>query len=486
MNEKNNIVNVEKNIFLNFLRVFVSIVFPLIVYPYITRVLGVDNFGKINYGLSIVGYFSLIAALGVATYAAREGGIYRKDKDKLSRFSSEVFSLNVISTVVAYVCLAVFLLCCGKVKDVAVLIAIQSASILLTTLSIEWLNVICEDYAYITLRSFAAQLLSLILVFLAVKSPGDYYIYAIITVATNGVIMVVNWVHLRKYVTIRLVFSGLRQHLKPVVVLFSNTLAVSVYLNADTVMLGWMLGEIHVGLYAIAVKIYNVFKKTVEAVFLVVVTRLTEYYHSGKTAEFCALTKKITGYLVLAVVPIAVGLVVLAKPVVFLIAGEKYFGGVPALQILSGTLLFSCLASWLMNCYHLPLKQEKLNLVATCVAAVENIVLNLWFIPAYQATGAAITTLLAEFTVFIILLIGTRKQPHLIDFKYIAVMFFKCVVAALPILFFANVFSRYFSDTSVWYLLLTFVCSVIGYVGIGVLLKNTAMMDILKKLFKKS
>ena len=486
MANKRNTVNVEKNMLLNTLRVFVSIVFPLIVYPYVTRVLGVDNFGKVNYGLSIVEYFSLIAALGVATYAAREGGIYRNNKDKLSRFSSEVFSLNVISTVVAYVALTAFLLCCGKVKDVAVLIAIQSASILLTTLSIEWLNVICEDYAYITLRSFAAQLLSLILVFLAVKSPEDYYLYAIITVATNAVIMVCNWVHLRKYVKIRLTFSGLRQHLKPIFVLFSNTLAISVYLNADIVMLGWIVGDVQVGLYAIAVKIYNVFKRTVEAVFLVAVTRLTEYYHTEKINEFCDLMKKVGQYVLLAVVPISFGLAVLAKPIVFLIAGEKYFGGIKALQILSATLFFSCLASWLMNCYHLPLKQEKLNLIATCIAAVENIVLNLWFIPAYHATGAAITTLLAEMTVFAILLIGTRKHPDLIAFKSLAGTLVKCVVAALPIFLFANVFSRCFADTSVWYLLLTFVCSAVSYVGLGVALKNNAMTDLLKKITKKS
>lgn len=484
MSKKIGAANVEKNIFLNFLRVFVSIVSPLIVYPYITRVLGVDNFGKVNYGLSIVEYFSLIAALGVATYAAREGGIYRSDKEKLSRFSSEVFSLNVISTIAAYACLTVFLLFCGKVKDVALLIAIQSASILLTTLSIEWLNVICEDYAYITLRSFVAQLLSLILVFLAVKNPGDYYVYAIITVATNAVIMACNWVHLRKYVKIRLVFSGLTKHLKPVLILFSNTLAISIYLNADTVMLGWMVGEFSVGIYAIAVKIYNVFKRTVEAVFLVVVTRLTEYYHTGKIEEFRDLMKNVGKYVLLAVIPIAIGLAVLAKPIVFLIAGEKYFGGIKALQILSGTLFFSCLASWLMNCYHLPLKQEKLNLIATCIGAAENIALNLYFIPAYHATGAAITTLLAEMTVFAILLFGTRKQPHLIEFKALATTFFKCVVASLPIPLFANAFSRCFSDTSAWYLLLTFFCSAASYVVIGIVLRNDAITAILKKLKK--
>ena len=486
MENKRQAVSVEKNMLLNTLRVFVSIVFPLIVYPYITRVLGVDNFGKVNYGLSIVEYFSLIAALGVATYAAREGGIYRSNKDKLSRFSSEVFSLNVISTVAAYVCLAVFLLCCGKVKDVAVLIAIQSASILLTTLSIEWLNVICEDYAYITLRSFAAQLLSLILVFLAVKSPEDYYLYAIITVATNAVIMACNWAHLRKYVKIRLTFSGIRQHLKPTFILFSNALAINVYLNADTVMLGWILGEFAVGIYSAAAKIYFVFKRVVNAIYMVAITRLTEYYHTGKIEEFRDLMKKIGEWLLLAIVPITVGLAIMAKSVVFLIAGEKYLSGVPTLQILAAAIPFACLAGYLFNCYHLPLKQEKLNLIATCVAAVENIVLNLWFIPAYHATGAAITTLLAEMTVFAILLIGTRKHPDLIAFKSLTGTFLKCVVAALPILLFANVFSRCFADTSVWYLLLTFVCSAVSYVGLGVALKNSAMTDLLKKITKKS
>ena len=84
------------NAVLNVCRTLLSIIFPLITYPYVSRVLQVENLGKVNYSLSIVSYFALISALGIYTYAVRECSKRINQKDSLQTFVAEVLSLNII------------------------------------------------------------------------------------------------------------------------------------------------------------------------------------------------------------------------------------------------------------------------------------------------------------------------------------------------------------------------------------------------------
>ena len=82
--------SVGVNAVLNIIKQCCAIIFPLITFPYISRVLQVENYGKVNFSGSIIGYFYLFAALGIANYAVREGARIRNDKDKIQTFASEV------------------------------------------------------------------------------------------------------------------------------------------------------------------------------------------------------------------------------------------------------------------------------------------------------------------------------------------------------------------------------------------------------------
>ena len=88
-------------------RTFLSIVFPLITYPYAARILEVDNIGKVQYSASIISYFLLAAELGITTYAMREGAKYRNERSQLEQFSSEVFSIGVCASVLSTIGLAI-------------------------------------------------------------------------------------------------------------------------------------------------------------------------------------------------------------------------------------------------------------------------------------------------------------------------------------------------------------------------------------------
>ena len=90
------------NALLNTIQTIISMLFPLITFPYASRVLGVDNIGRYNFGNSIVSYFVLLAGLGISTYGVREGAKYRDKKKEFEEFVQNIFSINLYSTLLAY------------------------------------------------------------------------------------------------------------------------------------------------------------------------------------------------------------------------------------------------------------------------------------------------------------------------------------------------------------------------------------------------
>ena len=140
--------NIKANSILNVIKTISSIVFPLITFPYISRVLMPENVGKVNFGTSYISYFSMIASLGITTYAIRECSSVRENNNLLGQKSSEIFSISICTTAISYILLAISLLLFRKLDSYRVLIVIQSTSILFTTLGADWLNSAMEDFKY--------------------------------------------------------------------------------------------------------------------------------------------------------------------------------------------------------------------------------------------------------------------------------------------------------------------------------------------------
>lgn len=142
-------------------KTLMNIIFPLITFPYASNVLQVENLGKVNFASSVCGYFLLFAGLGISSYAVREGSRYVNDREKLSAFASEMFTINMISTALTYAALAVTMLFWTKLHAYTDLMLVLSLQILFTTIGTEWVFTIFEEYTYITIRGLLFQVLSI-------------------------------------------------------------------------------------------------------------------------------------------------------------------------------------------------------------------------------------------------------------------------------------------------------------------------------------
>lgn len=379
------------------LKTLMNIIFPLITFPYASNILQVENLGKVNFANSVCGYFLLFAGLGISSYAVREGSRYVNDREKLSAFASEMFTINMISTLLTYAALAVTMLFWTKLHAYTDLMLIMSLQIFFTTIGTEWVFTIFEEYTYITIRGIVFQILSILMLFAFVKTQEDYCIYAAITVFSAVGANVLNFFRARKYCTIRLTRNiDWKKHLKPILIIFASSLATTLYVSSDTTILGILGTDYNVGIYSVAGKIYGIVKNLLSAVLVVSIPRLSHYAGIGDTEHFNQLFNEIFNALLVVVAPAVVGLFSLSHEVVLFISGESYLDAVQPLQILSLALLV-CLFGWLYNsCVLLPCRREKQLFWVTLVSGLLNVVLNILLIPSFRENAAAFTTLLAE------------------------------------------------------------------------------------------
>ncbi len=473
--------SIKVNAIINAIKVAMSIIFPIITFPYASRVLGTENIGKVQFGSSIIVYLSLIAALGINTYATREGAIIRNDKEKLQKFANQIFTINIITTAITYGILLILLIIPTKLIDYRLLISIQSLSILFSTIGVDWIYNIYEDYAYITKKSILTQFISMILLFLFVKESQDYYIYALISVIASGSVNIVNFFHARKYCKFKLVKNtNIKQHIKPMMILFSNALAIRIYINSDVILLGIFTNDYTVGLYAVSVRVYQIIKDMVNAITNVTLPRMALYANQEKE-KYALLLEKLFKSILTLVIPAIFGIILISKQIILLIAGQAYLGANLSLQILSVALGFATIGNVLVNGILVPNKMEKHIFKATVVAAVLNILLNFIAIPLWKQDGAALTTVIAELTVCIICLVYAR---HIYQFKNlkrtILISFASCIA-----IFIVSELVKYFIKTIFLQTALICIGGLIAYVIVSILLKNDIVIELLEQLKDK-
>lgn len=439
MKGRNSIVknrSLAKNAILNMLKTLMSMIFPLITYPYVTRILQVENIGKINFSGSVISYFTLLAGLGISTYAIREGAGLRQDKKKFECFSNEVFTINVISTLISYGLFLCILIAVQDLHSYIPLILIQSIGIIGPTIGVEWLYSVYEDYEYITIQSIVVQIISMILLFTFVHEKSDYIFYTGILVFSSTAAYLFNFFHSKKYIRFRIVKNpNIKKHIKSIFVIFAMSVATTIYVNSDTTMLGFMTGDYYVGLYNAATKIYTVLKSLMAACILVSLPRLSNYLALKKYKEYSSKASNILNVFLTLLLPIVTGAFMTSSQIISILAGNSFLDATLSLRLLCISLFFSIVAVYMTNVVLLPLKKEKQIMYATFASAIINLLLNFIFIPLWKQTGAAVTTVVAEAVVMIWQVRAYRKSGCNIELqlnkKNIRAIFVGCCVIIL-------------------------------------------------------
>lgn len=389
--------SLKKNAVYSFIKALMNLAFPLISFPYASRILLPAGIGKVNFANSVIEYFTLAASLGIFSYAAREAVRVRDDKHALNKIFREILTINLISTVFSYILLFISLVFVSKFSEYRILLIVSSTKILFTTIGVDWIFNVQEEYKYITIRSVIFQVISLVLLFVFVRTPDDYVAYAFMGVFSSVGSNICNIFYARKFVNFfEKTGIEIKRHLKPIFTFFGMSVASKVHTALDSVMLGFMLTDSAVGYYSAANKIKGLVVGLITAILATLLPRSSYYLGQNKSDEYQKIVSKALNFSLFFSLPSAIGIMLLAKPLILLFSGEEFLAALPAMLIMSPVIVFIAVASFADNMVLIPQRMEKISLQSQIIGCVMNVTLNSLLIPIWGVFGAAFSTFVVE------------------------------------------------------------------------------------------
>lgn len=470
--------SMRENAFYNTIKQICTGLFPIITIPYTTRILGTENYGRVNFCISIISYFVLFAGLGIATYATRQSAILKNNKKDLDKFTSQLFTTHIIMSIIALLLLFFLLLISKGLYQYSILLIVQSFMIIFNIFNIEWIYNAFEDYKYTTICTIIVQIISLIFLFTFVREPSDYIIYSIIYVISYSGMYLLSFFNVKKYTKVKITkHPNAIKHILPMLILFSNELMVTIYVNSDITLLGILSNDENVGIYSVAVKAYTVFKRMFGAVIVVMLPRLSYYYIYDKKGKYNELLRKAFNCIILLIFPVSIGMLFISDELMLLLGGKEYLVGSNSLRVLSIALIFSTIANFYATSVMLPSKQEKRLLLITVISAVVNIGLNLIFIPKLGFLATALTTMIAEIIVAILSTLYSKK----LFVPKIKLDFLIDILIGIVAIIIICLFIEQFEFNYILKLILKVFLSVLMYTTVLLIRKNEIVINIFKK-----
>lgn len=392
--------SVKKNFLFNVLLVISNIFFPVLVFPYIARILGPDGVGDAQFALQFSKYFVIVASLGIPIYGMREVAKVKNQKLKLNKLVSELLILNVITSVIStlvYVSIIVFN---DKLHQHATLFYIGGLQVLLGFLSIDWLFAGLEDFKIITFRSLIIRFSTLIFLVLFVKEPGDVLPYLLISILS--IIGGHLWNLFYALSKIRFVFRALAftRHLTPIFIIFLMNICVSMYTVFDTAWVGFLSTSSAVGMYSSAIRLSKIALPLVTTLGVVLIPRSARAFAANISNPQHLYTSY--NFIVDISVPVSIGLFLLAPELLELFSDYTFMDALWAMRLLS----FLPLIMGLGNLFGLQVLSasghDKSLLFCVFIGMLLNIGINLWLVPKYAHNGAAVAMLVTEFVVTLV------------------------------------------------------------------------------------
>lgn len=473
--------SLKKNFIYNAILTMSGYIFPLMVYPYVSRVLGVANIGACNFVDSIVEYFTILSMMGMNTIGIREIAKCKNDQQKLDNVFSQLFSLNTLTTIAAIIILIIATNIVPKFAPYKDLLYIGVGKLFFNYMLINWFFQGLENFKYIAARTIFVKILFVISVFLFVKTETDvklYYFLVALTWAGNGII---NFIYAKKYVSFNFTLKINKAIIGSFFILGVYWFMNSMYTTLNVAFLGFATNDIEVGYYTTANKLLTVIMTMFTALTSVMVPRVSVALKSNDNSEAKALIRKAINALMLFAIPLIFFVFPFSQELIYLMSGKGYEGATTPLQIMTPLFFLVGYDQIIVLQTLLPMGKDKDILRNSILAASVGIISNIFLTLNFGKNGSAIVLILAELSVLLSSQFCVTKYLGLkIPFKLII----KHIIGFSPIIIICYVI-KYFINSYVISLIVSasIICCYIFLAG-RFILKNSILTNLKTPLFK--
>jgi O-antigen/teichoic acid export membrane protein len=467
--------SLKYNIIWNSAGIGANLLFPIITFPYISRILGPELIGEFNYVSTIVSYFILFANMGFPIYGMRAVSRCRENISECSKIASGIFFANLISVAMVYFLYWGFYL--FFIRQNRLLYFVIGISILVSCFSLDWFYQGIEDYKYITIRSLIIKCISVFLLLIFVKNQEDIIIYAIISLVATSGNNFFNFYRVRKYICLNFSLKESIKHIKGSSVLFLGTIAVSIYTQLNVVMLGYLDNTVAVGYFVTGNKIVSLCLTIVNAATASIVPRISYLIGTGKIEDAGLLQRKIITLILYLTIPLTIGLIICSKEIILFFGGQDFLPAVSILKILSFLIVIISLSGFLGKQVLIPIGKEKYGNYCTIMGAIITLILNIILIPRLSFIGTAIAALVGESVVTVSHYCFARKYMSL---KLIEFFTWKAIVSTaimgIGVFFLVAVINNYL------FIFLYLIIGMVIYFASLSFLKDDFVIDLFKTL----
>lgn len=394
-------MSIKKNFIYSSILTTANYIFPLLTYPYVSRVLGVTSIGICNFVDSIIQYFILISTMGVATLGVREIAKAKGDRNELSSTYSSIFWINGIATLVALLALLLCAIAVPKLHQYYDMMILGGFKILFNFLLIEWLYKGLENFKYITIRSIVVKIGYVIAIFTLVHSPQDYALYYAISIGMIILNAIINVNYSRNFVTLRIKGLSIKPFIVPFITLGVYYILTSMYTSFNSVYLGFIGGETEVGYYATSLKVHSIIISLYCAFTGVMLPRMSAISKDNNIEAFKSLIYKSIDALFVFSFPIMVYFLVYAKECIYILSGPGYERAIPCFLISMPLLFVIGYEQVLVIQILMAMKKDKAVLTNSIIGALTGIALNVALVPILGCIGSSVSWFVSEFVVLI-------------------------------------------------------------------------------------
>lgn len=407
-------MSTKKNFFYSSFLTLANYIFPLLTFPYVSRVLGVDAIGKYNFIDNIVQILIVVSMLGIGTVGVREIAQSKNSQDRLNKSFTALLTFNALSTLGAIIILFILLFIVPKFSDYRDLLIIGGLKLFSTFLLIDWLYRGLEDFKFITQRTLIIRTIFVVSVFLLVRNKEDYVLYYFLIVFSITINAIVNLLYARKYIRLDFDYQEIKRITKPILILGSYSILAWLYNSFSISFLGFVSNDEQVGFYSTATKLYTIFLSIITAFTTVMLPKLSQLVSLNNLKEFQKQINKSFNAIITLSIPLVVFAIFFASDIIRIIAGTEFEGAANPMIIVMPIIVIVGIEQLLIIQILMPLKLDKEVMINTMWGAVVGIVLNLLLVPSLLCMGAAICWLISEFVVMLSAIYFIRKKTEIV------------------------------------------------------------------------
>ena len=403
----------------------------------------------------------MIAALGIPVYGVREIARVKNNPSKLADTYSGLLMVHSLLSIISAIVFYVMVLNIPKLSAEYELCMVGIGMILTNVFMINWLFGGLEKFVFISMVSISVRVLTIIGIFIWVKSPEDKVLYYGLNLVGNVISSIINMYIASKYVKFSFKFLDLKKHISPLFMLFSLSVITSVYVLLDSVILGFLKNNVEVGYYTTAMKLSKIPISLLTALTSVLIPKLAASTADNNSGEVSGLIDKSMNASLIISIPIAFGMFSLAREIILVFAGSLYLPALSSFQVLSFIIIPISIA---LISYQilLPKNKEKYLMFCSIIGMVVSLILNFVLIPALGGTGSAISSVATELIVALMLFLVSRKLVDiLVPYKMIG----SAILTCLSFFVFKYIFQNIFTN-NVFIIISTALCGGIFYFGI--------------------